>query len=171
MDNKTLIRIVEELQVSVEIKNLLKRYIDGNNDDPELGEKVAKILDTLADQADMAASELEKMIEKLDAFREETINQGDDFVGKIDDLTNTYGEEMIAVLKEANKGNEEPVTSTQEVSSQAVSVETPMDEPTTTLSQPTYSQPMPVQSVQASTPLVTNPAPFPTTPLMGGQTS
>ncbi|KKT82323.1 MAG: hypothetical protein UW80_C0039G0001, partial [Microgenomates group bacterium GW2011_GWC1_44_9] len=114
---------------------------------------------------------LEKMIEKLDAFREETINQGDDFVGKIDDLTNTYGEEMIAVLKEANKGNEEPVTSTQEVSSQAVSVETPMDEPTTTLSQPTYSQPMPVQSVQASTPLVTNPAPFPTTPLMGGQTS
>jgi len=111
MDNKTLIRIVEELQVSVEIKNLLKRYIDGNNDDPELGEKVAKILDTLADQADMAASELEKMIEKLDAFREETINQGDDFVGKIDDLTNTYGEEMIAVLKEANKGNEEPVGS------------------------------------------------------------
>ncbi len=109
MDNKQgLIYRVQGMNIPEKTKKVVTDYILQNEFNDELVENVAKMLDAIANEMDVAANIILDTAEKAESFRDELKDMSDAYLDESDDISGEMQEDMIKAMDEL--GSEEAPT-------------------------------------------------------------
>lgn len=101
MDKQSLLKIVTGLNISEESKEILTSYIEDNQNDPNLSEKIATVLDTMAAQSDMAADQLSKIIDSLEDYKMKIQEQSEKYEEETDKIIDKFQNDTLAGVEAA----------------------------------------------------------------------
>lgn len=161
MDKQSLLKIIDGLGASDEAKKMLVNYVEENEDNPDLAENVAKILDVMADQSDMAVEQVNKLIDSVEEFRTKMQEEGDSLDEETGKIIDKFQEDEMAGIEELNnKYAAMPADSTAAAPEAPVTPAAPAPMP----QNPGFGGQQYNAPQQGSAP---QPAPFPTAPVMG----
>lgn len=97
-----MLAVVANLEVADEVKKTINEYIENNQNDPELAEKMAKVLEVMADQSDMAAEQLKGLLVSLGDLKEDLQSQSDIYDEESENIMDKYQSDTLSGIEELN---------------------------------------------------------------------
>lgn len=156
MDNKqALAKRIERIDMPNTSKQIILDYIESHEYGDEMVENVAQLLETIADEADLATEHLTETMNAVEGLRDDVEEMSEEYLKETDEANIKYQDEVNTAMDEWAKGLEAaPASETAAPASEAAS---PVSEPTTSAEAPVVEAPVVETPVVEATPTAPTP--------------